>query len=145
MNTIGNLLTNLCTLLCCVRETLGYALIFLWAIFCPKAVLAAKLLAVESQLAVCKHQIGQRKRRRPRFTASFRLLWVVLSKSLDKWEDLDNPLGAVGMVSKSEPSLVITSTSRQDRVFRRDNDLALKVSGQYRSSSSASSLPRSKL
>jgi hypothetical protein len=67
---------------------LGYALIFLWAIFCPKAVLAAKLLAVESQLAVCKHQIGQRKRWRPRFTASFRLLWVVLSKSLDKWEDL---------------------------------------------------------
>ena len=88
MNTIRNLLTNLRTLLCCVRETLGYALIFLWAIFCPKAVLAAKLLAVESQLAVCKHQIGQRKRRRPRFTASFRLLWVVLSKSLDKWEDL---------------------------------------------------------
>lgn len=33
-------------------------------------------------------QIGQRKRRRPRFTASFRLLWAVLSKSLDKWEDL---------------------------------------------------------
>jgi len=83
MNTIGNLLTNLRTLLRCVRETLGYALIFLWAIFCPKAVLAAKLLAVESQLAVCKHQIGQRKRRRPRFTASFRLLWVVLSKSLE--------------------------------------------------------------
>jgi hypothetical protein len=55
---------------------------------CPKAVLAAKLLAVESQLAVCKHQIGQRKRRRPRFTASFRLLWVVLSKFLDEWEDL---------------------------------------------------------
>ena len=88
MNTIGNLLTNLRTLLCCVRETLGYALIFLWAIFCPKAVLAAKLLAVESQLAVCKHQIGQRKRQRPRFTASFRLLWVMFSKSLDKWEYL---------------------------------------------------------
>lgn len=33
MNTIRNLLTNLRTLLCCVRETLGYALIFLWAIF----------------------------------------------------------------------------------------------------------------
>ena len=66
MNTIRNLLTNLRTLLCCVRETLGYALIFLWAIICPKAVLAAKLLAGESQLAVCKHQIGQRKRRRPK-------------------------------------------------------------------------------
>ncbi len=32
----------------------------------------------------------------------------------------DNPLGAVGMVSKSETSLVIATTSRQDRVFRRD-------------------------
>ena len=88
MNTIGNLLTNLRTLLCCVRETMGYALIFLWAIFCPKAVLAAKLLAVESQLAVCKQQIASKKHPRPRFTAGFRLLWVVLSKSLDKWEDL---------------------------------------------------------
>jgi len=67
---------------------LGYALIFLWAIFCPKAVLAAKLLAVESRLATCKQRIDSKKRRRPRFTVSFRLLWVVLSKFLDEWEDL---------------------------------------------------------
>ncbi len=88
MNTIRNLLTNLCNLLVCARELFQYAVILLWSIFSPKVVLAAKLLAVESQLAVCKHQIGQRKRRRPRFTASFRLLWVVLSKFLDEWEDL---------------------------------------------------------
>ncbi len=52
------------------------------------AALAAKLLAVESQLAACKQRIDSKKRRRPRFTTSFRLLWVVLSKFLDKWEDL---------------------------------------------------------
>ena len=63
MNTIKNLLINLCNLLVCACELFRYALIFLLALFSPKAVLAARLLAVESQLAACKHQIGQRKRR----------------------------------------------------------------------------------
>lgn len=88
MNTIRNLLTNLHSLLDCVCELFRYALMFLWAIFCPGVVLAARLLAVESQLAACKHGIASKKRPRPRFTAGFRLLWVILSKSLDKWEDL---------------------------------------------------------
>jgi len=69
-------------------EVVHYALIFLWGIFCPKAVLAAKLLAAESQLAACKHEIAAKKHPRPRFTPGFRLLWVVLSKCLDRWEDL---------------------------------------------------------
>ncbi len=81
---------NLCHLLVCAREMLRYALVFVWAIFCPKAVLAARLLAAESQLAVCKQRILEKKDPRPRFTASFRLLWVLLSKTLDKWEDLTN-------------------------------------------------------
>ena len=88
MNTIKNLLTNVCRLLVCAREMFRYALLFLWAIFCPKAVLAAKLVAVDSQLAVCRQEIGLKKQPRPQFTAGFRLLWVVLSKSLDKWEYL---------------------------------------------------------
>ncbi len=83
MNAIRTLLTSLRHVVSCAGEMFRYARMFLWAIFCPKTVLAARLLAVESQLAACKHQIG----RRPRFTASFRLLWVLLSKSLDKWED----------------------------------------------------------
>jgi len=33
---------------------------------------------------------------------------------------LANPFGGIGMVSKSESSLVLASTSHQDRVFRRD-------------------------
>ena len=88
MNTIKNLLTNLCNLLVCACEAFRYGLTFLRAILCPRAVLAAKLPAVESQLAVCKQRIDSKKRRRPRFTASFRLLWVVLSKFLDEWEYL---------------------------------------------------------
>ena len=88
MNATKNLLTNLCNLLVCACEAFRYGLTFLRAILCSRAVLAAKLLAVESQLAACKQRIDSNKRPRPRFTASFRLLWVVLSKSLDKWEDL---------------------------------------------------------
>jgi len=87
MNTIQNLLTNLCRVLGCIGEVLRYASIFLRAMVCPRAVLAARLLAVESQLATCKHRIWQKKNPRPQFTAGFRLLWVVLSKVLDKWED----------------------------------------------------------
>ena len=88
MNAIRNLLTNLRSRLDCVCELFRYGRVFLWAIFCPRVVLAARLLAVESQLAACKHRIASKKRARPRFTAGFRLLWVILSKSLDKWEDL---------------------------------------------------------
>ena len=88
MNTIRNFLNNLHDIFCSACELLRYVLVFLRAIFCPKAVLAARLLAVESQLAACKHQIASKKHPRPRFTAGFRLLWVVLSKFLDEWEDL---------------------------------------------------------
>ena len=88
MNAIRTLLTNLRHVLGGARELFRYAQLFLWAIFCSKAVLAARLLAAESQLAACKHGIASKKRPRPRFTPGFRLLWVVLSKSLDTWEDL---------------------------------------------------------
>jgi hypothetical protein len=88
MNAIRSLLINAHRLLAGAGEVVRYALMFLWAIFCPKAVLAARLLAAESQLAVCKHGIVSKKQPRPRFTPGFRLLWVVLSKCLDRWEDL---------------------------------------------------------
>ena len=88
MNAIRSLLINAHRLLAGAGEVVRYALMFLWAIFCPKAILAARLLAAESQLAVCKHGIVSKKQPRPRFTPGFRLLWVVLSKCLDRWEDL---------------------------------------------------------
>jgi len=88
MNATSSLLMNVRRVLACAGEICRYALMFLWAAFCPKAVLAARLLAVESQLTACKHEIASKKRPRPRFTPGFRLLWVILSKSLDRWEDL---------------------------------------------------------
>jgi hypothetical protein len=82
------LLINVRRVLADAREVVRYVLIFLWGIFCPKAALTARLLAAESQLAACKHEIAANKHSRPRFTPGFRLLWVVLSKCLDRWEDL---------------------------------------------------------
>ena len=87
MIPVANLLKNVLMLLRCMYQLAGYGLRFLWALFCPQALLAARLLAAESQLAVCKSRIDQKKAPRPRFTAGFRLLWVVLSKLLDTWED----------------------------------------------------------
>ena len=88
MNAIKSLLINIHGVLACAGELALYALTFLRAMLSPKAVLAARLLAAESQLAACKHGITSIKQPRPRFTPGFRLVWVVLSKLLDKWEDL---------------------------------------------------------
>ena len=70
-----------------VAQILIYAWAFLLALLQPKAVLAARLLAAQSQLAMCKDRIQQKKDPRPRFTTAFRILWVVLSKALDRWHD----------------------------------------------------------
>ena len=88
MNMPLNHLKIFYNVLRCIWELLRYTLTFIRAILCSRAVLAARLLAAESQLAVCKQRILEKKDPRPRFTASFRLLWVIISKSLDKWEDL---------------------------------------------------------
>ena len=52
---------------------------------CSRVELAARLLAAESQLAECKRRIIQKQAPKPRFTNSFRLLWVVLSKLWAPW------------------------------------------------------------
>ena len=91
---LRNLFWNLGRGLNCAGEIFRYLRIFLWALFSPKAVLAARLLAVESQLAVCKLRIQQKKDPRPRFTSGFRFLWILLSQLLDRWEDLTPPHAA---------------------------------------------------
>jgi hypothetical protein len=88
MNAIRSLLMNVRRVLAGAGDVVRYALIFLWGMFCQRAVLAAGLLSAESQLAACEHDIAAKKRARPRFTPGFRLLWGVLSKGLDRWEDL---------------------------------------------------------
>ena len=88
MEAIKNALSNVCEALRLTRQLLRYAALFFWGLLCPKAVLAARLLAAESQLARCRERIEQRKDPRPRLTPAFRLLWVVLSKALGAWENL---------------------------------------------------------
>ena len=68
-----------------IKQLRGYARILIWAMICPRVELVARLLAAESQLAECKRHIIQRQAPKPRFTNSFRLLWVVLSKVWAPW------------------------------------------------------------
>jgi len=77
----GCILRSLC-------ELARYALRFGWALLLPKALLAGRVVALESQLAVEMSGSGGGRKRRRQFTPAFRLLWVVLSKLLDGWEDL---------------------------------------------------------
>ena len=63
-----------------IIQLLGYTRILFCAMICPGIELAARLLAAESQLAECKRRIIQKQAPKPKFTNSFRLLWVVLSK-----------------------------------------------------------------
>ena len=80
MNTIIGLFQNLRNTLGCIGELLGYVLRFVSAFFQTRASLAARLVAAESQLGICKRRTEQKGSPRFRFTAGFRLLWVVLSK-----------------------------------------------------------------
>ena len=63
-----------------ILGVLGYLLRLLWLILLPKAVLAAKLLAAESQLVACVDAVDRKKVPKPRYTLAFRLLWIALSK-----------------------------------------------------------------
>ena len=80
MNTVINLLGNLWNALRCVGELLGYLLRFVSVFFRSRTSLAARLLAAESQLGMCKRRIEQKQHPKPRFSRGFRILWVVLSK-----------------------------------------------------------------
>ena len=82
MKTLEDMVWNACRVVGTIGQLLRYAATFLRALLLPKALLAAKLLAAESHLVVCKHRIHQKKDPRPRFTAAFRVLWVVVSKCL---------------------------------------------------------------
>jgi len=88
MSTVSSFLFTAGYVMGAVRELTRYALGFCWAMLLPKAKLAARVLAAESQLTVEMNRSGGDKRRRRQFTLAFRLLWVALSKALEGWEDL---------------------------------------------------------
>ena len=76
MNTVLDLFRNLRNGLGCLGELLGYFLRFTSAFFQDRASLAARLLAAESQVGICKRRMEQKGSANPKFTAGFRLLWV---------------------------------------------------------------------
>ena len=88
MGTVSSFLFTAGYVLGAVRELTRYALGFCWALLLPKAMLAARVLAAESQLAVELNRSGGSRRRRRQFTPAFRFLWVILSKLVQGWEDL---------------------------------------------------------
>jgi hypothetical protein len=86
MNAVFNVFRNLRNGLGCIVELLGYLLRFLSVFFQSRASLAARLLAAESQVGMCKRRMEQKGSLRPKFTAGFRFLWVVLSKLWASWQ-----------------------------------------------------------
>jgi len=86
MNTVFDVFRNLWNALGFIGELLGYLLRFVSVFFQSRASLAARLVAAESQLAVCKRRVEQKGSPKPKFTAGFRLLWVVLSKPWSPWQ-----------------------------------------------------------
>ena len=88
MNTVWTFVLSAGYVLGAIWELARYALRFGWALLLPKALLAGRVVALESQLAVETSESGGGKKRRRQFTPAFRTLWVVLSKLLDGWEDL---------------------------------------------------------
>ena len=88
MNTLRILSQNLVGLCRFICGLASYALLFIRSFVAPRAQAAATVVALSSQLATRKERVEQKREPTPRFTLAFRLLWVVLSRFLDGWEDL---------------------------------------------------------
>src|SRR5229473_3534015 len=69
-----------------IGELLQYGWWFLKNLFLPKAVLAARVLAAESQLALCQERLESQGVRRHRFSDGFRWLWVLLAGWWEDWQ-----------------------------------------------------------
>ncbi len=61
MSFLQNLLWNAARVARAIWQLFGYAMTFFLALVQPRATLAARLLAVESQLAVCKNRFQEKK------------------------------------------------------------------------------------
>ena len=88
MKAILSFLWHLFSFLGVLLHLLRYLLSFCWALVLPRAVTAAQLLAMQSQLAAELSRPSGARRRRHAFSPAFRILWVVLSKFLNGWEEL---------------------------------------------------------
>ena len=88
MRLICLLFQSLVTTISYLREGAGYIGTFLWAFLSSRATMATRVLAAESQLAMCKRRIEEKNQPKPKFTQAFRLLWVLLSRLWDPWDQL---------------------------------------------------------
>jgi len=88
MRTVRDSISRLPGFIAGMREAGGYIWILLCALLGPKARLAARLLAAESQLAMCQRRIEEKRQPKPQFTPTFRLLWVVLSRVWNQWHQV---------------------------------------------------------
>ena len=85
MNALLGFLRSWAAVGAAIGELLQYGWRFLKNLFLPQAVLAARVLAAESQLAVCQERLQSQDVRRHRVPDSFRWLWVLLSEWWDDW------------------------------------------------------------
>lgn len=88
MRVLRLLQRNVVNLVRSLGDLVCYAHTFVWALVCPRAKLAARLVALQSQVAARRGRVEQGVERKPRFSSGFRLLWVLLSRFLDGWQDL---------------------------------------------------------
>jgi len=70
MNALSDTFRNCGNALSCAWQVLRDLGSFIWLLLQPEAVLAARILALQSQLAVCKHHIGAGKAPQPRREAA---------------------------------------------------------------------------
>jgi len=85
MKAIQSIFINLYGAFRFIQALIGYTRIFISAQLSSKARLAARLLAAESQLAIYKHRISQKKEPRPSFNPAFRFFWVLFSRFWPDW------------------------------------------------------------
>ena len=76
MSIVSTFLFNAGCILGALWETACYALQFAWALLVPKVLLAGRVVALESQLAVELNRSGGGKKRHRQFTPAFRILCV---------------------------------------------------------------------
>jgi len=85
MNALFGFLRSGASVGAAIGPLLQYGGRFLKNLFLPQAVLAARVLAAESQLAVCQERLESQGLRRHRFSDSFQWLWVLLAGWWDDW------------------------------------------------------------
>jgi hypothetical protein len=70
-----------------VAELVRYGILFVFAFVSFRAKAAATIVALRSQLAHRVDRVREKKEPKPRFTPAFRVVWLLLSKVLDGWEE----------------------------------------------------------